>query len=54
MLSCLPLVSPLLPNCIAQPLHYWQAEVINDTMSSPYELLVQQTVHVKDYRELFD
>jgi hypothetical protein len=43
------------PNCIvAQPLQNLHAEMTSNTLSTRYELKVQQTVDVKEFRELFD
>jgi hypothetical protein len=44
---CMPLVTPLL----LQNLHL---QMTSNTLSRPYELMVHQTVDVKEFRELFD
>jgi hypothetical protein len=51
----LPLVAPLNPNCIAQPLEKnFHLEMTSNILSRRYELMVQQTVDVKEFREVFD
>jgi hypothetical protein len=50
----LPLVMPLLPNGIAQPLQNLHAEMTSNTMSRWYELMVHQTVDIKDFQEVFN
>jgi hypothetical protein len=49
---CLPLVAPLPPNCISQPLHNLQVEMTSNTLSRRYKLTVHQTVDVKGFREI--
>jgi hypothetical protein len=49
---CLPLVTPLPPNCITQPLQNLHIEMTS-TLSRRYELTVHQIVHFKEFRELF-
>jgi hypothetical protein len=52
--ACLPLAAPLPPNCIAQPLQNLNVQMASKTLSSRYELVVQQTVDIKEFWELFD
>jgi hypothetical protein len=49
----LPLVMPLPPNCFAQPLKYFHIELSSNTLSKRYELMVQQTVDVKNITGTF-
>jgi hypothetical protein len=49
----LPLVTPLPPNCIAQPLQNLHVEMTSNTLSMQYELIVHRTVDVKKLWELF-
>jgi hypothetical protein len=50
----LPIVAPLPPNCIAQPLQNVHIEMTSNSLSRQYEIVVHQTVDVKEFRELFD
>jgi hypothetical protein len=50
----LPLVTPLPPNCIAESLQNLHVEIASNTLCRWYEHTVNQTVKVKDFRELFD
>jgi hypothetical protein len=44
---CPPRVSPLPPNCIAQPLQNLHVEMTNNTLYNRYELMVHQTIDIK-------
>jgi hypothetical protein len=48
------LVAPLPPNCIAQPLQNCHVEMTSNTLPRLYEVMVNQTVNVKEFRELSD
>jgi hypothetical protein len=49
-----PLVLPLPLNCIAQALQNLHVEMTSNTLSRRYELMVHQTINVKEFQELFD
>jgi hypothetical protein len=49
-----PLFAPLSPNYITQPLQNLHVEMTSNTLSRLFELMVQQTVDIKAFRELFD
>jgi hypothetical protein len=51
---CPPLVAPLPPSCIAQPLQNLRVEMTSNTLSRRCELTVHQTVSVKEFRESYD
>jgi hypothetical protein len=41
-------------NCIAQPVQNLQVEMTSNTLSRRYELMVHQSINVKEFREIFD
>jgi hypothetical protein len=49
----LPLVAPLPPNFMAQPLQNLQVEMTSNILSRRYKLVVHQTGDVKEFRDLF-
>jgi hypothetical protein len=53
-LLSLPLVAPLPPNCISQPLQNSHVGLTSNTPSRRYELMVHQTVNVQEFGELYD
>jgi hypothetical protein len=48
----LGLTAPLPPNYIAQPLQNLNVHMTSNTVSMRYELMMHQTVDVKQFREL--
>jgi hypothetical protein len=52
-LPCLPLVTPLPPNFIAQPLQSVPLEMTRNTLFRRYEFMVDKTAAVKEFREQF-
>jgi hypothetical protein len=50
----LPLVAPLPPNFIAQPIRNLQVEITSNILARKYNLTVHQSVDIKEFRERFD
>jgi hypothetical protein len=46
----LPLIAPLPPNCIAQPLQKLHVKITRNILSGWHELVVRQTVDVKKFQ----